>query len=334
MKKILKKLLYIKHLTKEEMCKLMISIGKKKINNSQISSIITAMQIKGIKTREIHGLIKASWQLMKKFPKQKCKYSDIAGTGGDSSNGINVSTSSALIAALLGFKIIKHCNESITSASGSSNILRSFNINTYMSKKLSQKMFKNFNICFLNAQKYNPIFKNVHKVRSELKIRSFFNIAGPLLNPSQPKLGVIGTYNRDIMFFIAKIIKKMKYKKIFLINSDQTDEATLHAPTHFIKIKHNKIQSKLYTPEDFGVLWRKKKNIKKRTLKDNFKILKKIFKGQGSNKDNELIAINTAILLKIFGNKNLKKNTDKSLKIIHSGKIYNFIKNISKIGKI
>ncbi|MCW5197690.1 anthranilate phosphoribosyltransferase [Buchnera aphidicola] len=334
MKKILNKLLCSKNLQKTEMYKLMLLIGKKKINLSQISSIITAIKIKGIKKREILGLIQASWKLMKKFPKQKCKYSDIAGTGGDSSNGINISTSSALIAALLGFKIIKHCNESITSSSGSSNILQCFNINTQMSIESSKQMFNKFNICFLNAQKYNPIFKHVHQVRSELKIRTFFNIAGPLLNPSQPKLGVIGTYSKDIMFFMAKIIQKMKYKKIFLINSDKTDEATLYKPTYLVKIKNKKITSKVYTPSDFGLSWRIKKNIEKRSLQDNFKILKKIFKGKGSDEDNELIAINTSILLKIFGNKNLKKNTIDSLKILHSGKIYNFIKNISRVGEI
>ncbi|CAL4321113.1 Anthranilate phosphoribosyltransferase [Buchnera aphidicola (Chaitophorus sp. 3695)] len=333
MKKILNKLLCSKNLQVKEMYKLMLSIGKKKLNQSQISSIITSIKIKGIKKREILGLIQASWKLTKKFTSPKCKYSDIAGTGGDSSNGINISTSSAFIAALLGFKIIKHCNESITSSSGSSNILKCFNIDTQMSTKLSQKMFKKFNICFLNAQKYNPIFRNVHQVRSELKIRTFFNIAGPLLNPSRPKLAVIGTYSKDIMFFMAKIIKKMKYKKIFLINSDKTDEATLYKPTYLIEIKNQKINSKTYTPIDFGLTWRIKKDIRKRSLQDNFKILKKIFKGQGSNEENELIAINTAILLKIFGEKNLKKNTTNILKIIHSGKIYNFIKNISKIGK-
>lgn len=332
MKNILNKLLRSEDLTQKEMYKLMILIGKKKINKSEISSIITAIKIKNIKKNEMFGLIQASQELMKKFPQPKCKFSDIVGTGGDSNHGINISTSSALIAAFLGFKIIKHCNESITSSSGSSNILQCFNINTQMSVKLSKKMFKTFNICFLNAQKYNPIYRNVHKTRSELKIRTFFNIAGPLLNPSQPKLSVIGTYNKNIMFLIAKIIKNMQYKKVFLINSDQTDEATLHQPTYFIKIKNKKIESRTYTPTDFGIPWRKKKYIKKRTLKDNFEILKKIFKGYGSDEDNELIAINTAILLKIFGKKNLKENTTNSLKILHSGKIYNFIKNISKIG--
>ncbi|CAL4320968.1 anthranilate phosphoribosyltransferase [Buchnera aphidicola] len=330
MKNILHKLYKKSNLTIQEMCDLISHIGEKKINNSQISSVITAMKIKGITKEEILGTIKACYKYIKKFPAPNKPYADIVGTGGDYSNGINISTTSALVASLLGFKVIKHCNESITSIAGSSDMLENFNINSKMSQKLAQKMLKKFNICFLHAQKYNPIYKNVRTVRRELKTRTFFNLSGPLLNPAKPILSVIGVYNIKKMKLIAKVINSLNYENVLVINSDQTDEATLHNITNIIQIQKKKIKSYILTPEDFGVKWRKKK-IKKNSLKSNFETLKNIFKGKGSNEENEIIAINTALLLFVFGKKNIKQNTFNSLQIINSGKIYQLIKKISKI---
>ncbi|CAL4321041.1 anthranilate phosphoribosyltransferase [Buchnera aphidicola] len=335
MKTIIQKLYKKKNLQISEMYKIISYIGKKKISNIEISSIITAIKIKGLTKEEILGTIKACLKMINKFHVLKKElYADIVGTGGDYNQGINISTSSALVASLLGFKIIKHCNESVTSISGSSNILEMFNINSKMSKKLSQKILEKFNICFLHAQKYNPVYKNVKKVRSQLKTRTFFNLTGPLLNPSQPKLSVIGVYSKKKMILLSNTIRSLNYKNVLVINSDHTDEATLHDITYVTQIRKKKAQSYILTPEDFGIKWKKKNILKKQSLNKNFLTLKKIFKGKGTTEQNEIIAINTALLLFIFGKKNLKKNTQNSLDIIKSGKIYKLIKKISKIGSL
>ncbi|XBC43557.1 MAG: anthranilate phosphoribosyltransferase [Buchnera aphidicola (Meitanaphis flavogallis)] len=330
MQTILNKIYNGDYLTEQESYKIFTFIMSKKINDIQLSAILIALKIKGESESEIMGALRACLKYVKPFPKPNYMFADIVGTGGDSSNSINISTTSAFVGATCGLKIIKHCNTNISSKTGSYELLKEFGIDINISQRKSQEMLNTFNVCFLFAPQYHISFKYVTLVRKILKTKTLFNILGPLLNPSQPPLSFIGVYSIKLMFPIAKILRKLKSHRSIIVYSNHTDEVTLHSPTNVIELKNSKINSYTLYPEDFGVHYHNQNSILGGTPKENYEIIKKTLQGKGPSAITETIAANVAVLFKIFGNENLKKNTEYALKIIRSGKVYETISALSK----
>ncbi|XBC42528.1 MAG: anthranilate phosphoribosyltransferase [Buchnera aphidicola (Meitanaphis elongallis)] len=333
MRTILNRIYEGNYLTEPETYNIFQSIMSGEINDIQLSAILIALKIRGESENEIMGAIRACLKYMKPFPKPNYMFSDIVGTGGDSSNSINISTASALVGATCGLKIVKHCNTNISSKTGSYDLLKEFDININISNNESQKMLNKLNICFLFAPQYHVSFKRVVLVRKILHTKTLFNILGPLLNPSQPPLSVIGVYNVKLMLPIANILKKLNNHRAIIVCSDHTDEITLHAPTHITELKNSKISSYILHPKNFGVNYHDKNAILGGTPKENYEIIKNVFQGKGPIAISETIAANVAVLLKLFGNENLKENTKYALQTIYSGKVYETIIALSKCSR-
>ncbi|CAL4042719.1 Anthranilate phosphoribosyltransferase [Buchnera aphidicola (Takecallis arundicolens)] len=329
MKKILNKLYSLKKLNEYESYYLFKKIIKNKISTIKLTSILTAIKVRPISIHEIIGALKACYKYVIPFPKPKYPFSDIAGTGGDGANTINISTASAILASSFGFKIIKHCNHGISSQLGSADILKKNNINIKINTTQSRAQLDNYHICFLYAPQYHPSFQVVTKIRKELNTKTIFNILGPLLNPSQPNFSVIGVYSKNLLLPFAKILHQLNYERAIILCSGGIDEITLHHVTNIVELKYGKImQYKLY-PEDFGINKTLACVLQNNTIDENCKIFNDVCKGIGDIKYQYLIAMNTAILLKLFGYKNLKINTKIALKKIQNGAIYKQIKKIS-----
>ncbi|AAO26987.1 anthranilate phosphoribosyltransferase [Buchnera aphidicola str. Bp (Baizongia pistaciae)] len=330
MKIILNKIYQGDTLNISETYTLFKSIMLKKINNIELSAILIALKIRGESQNEILGAVKACLEHMITFPKPTYMFSDIVGTGGDNSNSINISTTSALVGSACGFKIAKHCNGNISSKTGSADILKKFGINIQISPEKSKKMLDELNICFLFAPQYHINFKVVTQVRKILRIKTIFNIIAPLLNPAMPKLTVMGVCNFKLMLPIAQVLKTLNYHHAIIVCSDNIDEVTLHSFTKIIELKNNNITSYILHPDDFGVKYCHKNDILGGNTEENYNIIKKILQGKGPSAVTETIAVNVAILFKIFGYSNLKKNTEYALKVIRSGKVYEKIIQLSK----
>ncbi|WP_295164489.1 anthranilate phosphoribosyltransferase [uncultured Buchnera sp.] len=333
MQNIFNKIYESKSLNQEESYQLFKSIALGKINEIQLSSILTAMQMNGESEEEILGAIYAFLERMKFFPRPNYLFSDIVGTGGDTKNTINVSTASAFVAASCGFKIIKHCNKGVSSKSGSSDILNKFKINLNGSLENSKKILNKLNICFLFAPRYHNSFKYASNTRSILKIKTIFNLLGPFLNPSSPPLTVIGVYKKDLINPMSKILKKLKYQRGIVLHGNDTDEVTLHGTTYVAELLNNKIYSYELEPEDFGIKSHSKSISVECSSEENYHIFKKTMKGKGEKLHEELIAVNVAMLLKNFGYENLKENTKVALKKIRSGDVYKHIIQVSNMSK-
>ncbi|ADP67254.1 anthranilate phosphoribosyltransferase [Buchnera aphidicola] len=333
MRNILLKIYDSKFLNQEESYQLFTLISSGKITDIKLASILTAMKIRGESIEEITGAIKAFLDKMKYFPKPDYIFSDIVGTGGDAKNTINISTMSAFVAATCGLKIIKHCNQRISSKSGSSDILEKFNINLNASPEKSRKTLDQLNICFLFAPKYHDGFKYSNNVRTALKTKTIFNFLGPFLNPATPPLSVIGVYNKNLINIAVNILKNLQYKRAIVLHSDNTDEVTLHGTTYVSELLNKKIISYQLQPESFGLKMHPKKILKINSLEENYHIIKEIMKGKGSKLYEELIAVNVAMLLKVFGYENLKENTKLALNKIRSGDVYKHIRNVANMLK-
>ena len=177
---------------------------------------------------------------------------EIVGTGGDGSNSINISTASAFVAAACGLKVAKHGNRSVSSKSGSSDLLAAFGINLDMNADKSRQALDDLGVCFLFAPKYHTGFRHAMPVRQQLKTRTLFNVLGPLINPAHPPLALIGVYSPELVLPIAETLRVLGYQRAAVVHSGGMDEVSLHAPTIVAELHDGEIKSYQLTAEDFG----------------------------------------------------------------------------------
>ncbi|QCI19843.1 MAG: anthranilate phosphoribosyltransferase [Buchnera aphidicola (Brevicoryne brassicae)] len=333
MQNILNKIYESKYLNQEESYQLFKLISFGKITDIKLSSILTAMKIRGESKEEIIGAILAFSENIKYFPRPDYLFADIVGTGGDIKNTMNISTASAFVASSCGLKIVKHCNQGVSSKSGSSDLLKRFNINLYASSQKSRQTLDKLNICFLFAPKYHDSFHYSRNVRKILKTRTIFNLLGPFLNPAIPPFSVIGVYSKNLVNSSIEILKNLKYKRGIVLHGHDTDEVTLHGTTYVAELFNEKISSYKLQPKDFGLEIHDKKIFIERSSKENYHIISEIMKGKGDRLNEELIAVNVAMLLKIFGYEDLKENTKLALNKIRSGDVYKHIINVANMLK-
>lgn len=312
-----------KKISYQDSYKLFSCVINEQLSTTQIAAMLISMKMKGEYYEEIAGAVDAMLKNIKYFPSPNYLFADVVGTGGDYKNSINISTISAIVAAGCGVKIAKHNNKSISSISGSSDLLKLFGLNLYMSPRKSRQLLDKLGICFLFSPAYNDIFdKRITEVRLALKTRTIFNIIGPLLNPAKPKLLLIGAYSDKLLLPIIQTVKFLKYKRVLAIHSGGMDEVTLYKKTHVIELKNNKIKRYSLYPEDFGLKYQSANLLTINSIKENYEITSNLLQGKGIFAHESVIAANVSLLLKLFGNEDLRKNTCLALDEIRSGNSY------------
>ncbi|VAX76519.1 anthranilate phosphoribosyltransferase [Buchnera aphidicola] len=333
MKNFLKKIYNGSYLSELESYNLFNNIFNKKFNDIQVSSILSILSSRNEKYEEVMGVYKAIKKNSKYFPKIDYNISDIVGTGGDQKNSFNISTVSSLVAASYGIKIAKICNFSASSHTGSADLLKKLKININISAKQSKYILDKCNVCFLLANSYYKIFKDLSKIRALLKIKTIFNILGPLLNPAQPNHILIGVYKPELMSLYERALYQLKYKKYMIIHSGGIDEATLYDKTNVVEVKNNNILKYTLFPKDFGLKKQPRDCILYKNPTENYLETIKLFQGKGEPVYTQTIAINVALLMKLLGNNDISKNTLNIINFIKTGKVYPFVLKLSQLYK-
>ena len=223
------------------------------LSDTQAASFLTALKIKKPSAEEIFF---ASNVLLKNIdiaPPHSFDLLDLCGTGGDSKSTLNVSTISSLILASLGVKIAKHGNRSVSSKVGSADLIESLGISLDNSLNDSLKSIKKNNFSFLYAPNFHKSMKNVGHIRKELKMRTIFNILGPLVNPLRPKSQVMGVYDKDLMLVMAKVLQKQGVKRAMVVHGfDGMDEISICSNTYIAEIAGDDIHEYEFSPEEYG----------------------------------------------------------------------------------
>src|SRR5210317_559232 len=198
MKAILNRLIQHQQLSKEEARQMIINIADGQYNTSQIASFLTVYMMRSISLEELEGFRAALLELCIAIDLSEFDTIDLCGTGGDGKDTFNISTLSSFITAGAGVKVTKHGNYGVSSGCGSSNVLEALGIHfTHEEKKLQQQI-EEAGICILHAPLFHPAMKEVAPVRKELGVKTFFNMLGPLVNPSFPKKQVSGVFNLEL----------------------------------------------------------------------------------------------------------------------------------------
>ena len=253
--------------------------------------------------------------------KLKGSFIDTCGTGGDNKNSFNFSTATSILLSTFDIKIIKHGNRSVTSKSGSFDVLESLGIKIFADPKKIENFFLKNNICFLFAPYFHATLKNIADIRKSIPFRTIFNLLGPLLNPVKLKYQLLGVSDEKNLMTHAKCMKQLGIKKGWVVyNENGFDELTTTSNNIFVEIKDGKLKPKRkINPISLGFKLRTETELKGGSPKENAFLMKRLFDGEtGAIRDN--VVLNTAAALVVCEKVNsLKEGIKLAQKNIDSG---------------
>ncbi len=284
-------------LTRRDAKQVLLKVGKGEHSESEFASFLTVFKMRPITPDELSGFRDAMIELSLKTKLSEYNAIDIVGTGGDGKNTFNISTLSAIVIAGTGVNVTKHGNYAASSNSGSSNVLE------YLGYKFSNDINKlksdleRGNFCFLHAPLFHPAMKFIAPVRRALKFPTFFNILGPMTNPSSPKFQLLGVNNSEVFNQYKNVYSKLDVNFAIINSLDGYDEVSLTADTHFTD---NEKEINL-SPADFGFnKIQPEKLFGGDSVEDAAKIFIDILEGKGTPEQNNVVLANAALGLNIF----------------------------------
>ena len=253
MNSLLKKVTSYQDLTFDEMKNSMNQIMSGKISSNLVSSFITALAMKGETVDEISAAAKVLRENLTSVNTDK-DVVDTCGTGGDGLKTFNISTCASFVAAGAGIKIAKHGGRSVSSSSGSADVLERLGVNVSIDHVKMKELVEHIGIGFMFAPNFHPAMKHVAPIRKELGIRTIFNILGPLANPANAKRQVIGVFKKSLTHIFAEVLKNLGSSKVLIVHGeDGMDEISMSAKTFVSELNGGIIKNYEIQPEDFGL---------------------------------------------------------------------------------
>jgi len=261
------------------------------VSESEIAAFLMGLKSKGETVDEITGIVKGLKENTLPFRKKFPDVLDNCGTGGDGSSSFNISTTSAFVIAGAGIPVAKHGNRSISSKTGSADVLEYLGINLNLPVEVTEEILDQLGIAFLFAPHVHPKLKKVMMVRRQLKIPTIFNFIGPLTNPIDLDYQLLGVYRRDLLPVFAEVLQNLGRKRAVVINgAGFMDEASLQGENHLTLLEDGVISSQSFVPEEVGLPQYDNSAIKGGDSKENAIILKNVLLGEkGACRDTVLL---------------------------------------------
>lgn len=318
------------HLSKEEAAILMTWLSDGLVHEQYIAMILTALRIKGETADELAGIAQVFQQRVVQLPlsKKLDNLVDIVGTGGDLTNTFNISTAAAIVVAGAGATVAKHGNRAVTSKSGSADVLEALGVDIELSPTIMAKMLEEVGMCFLYAPLYHPSMKHVAPVRKQLKIRTVFNILGPLVNPALVPNILLGVYSKDLMMLMAESLVALGISHALVVHAEiGSDEIALDGITYAIEIYKGNVHSITINPNDYfpqnkhsvmGLLEGGDANYNAKLIKDMFS--NTIQDRALQNATENIVSLNAGAALYVSGKaKSIEAGITLAQNTIHSG---------------
>jgi len=294
MKEVLNQLFEYKSLEKETAKEILKNLALGKYNQSQVAAFLTVYLMRSITVEELEGFRDAMLELCVRVDIPEYDAIDLCGTGGDGKNTFNISTLSSFIVAGAGQNVAKHGNNSVSSVSGSSNLMTHFGYEfTNDVSKLRQSLDE-CGLCFLHAPLFHPAMKNVALIRRDLGVKTFFNMLGPMVNPSFPKKQLVGVFSLELARLYGYLYQKTDKHFVILHSLDGYDEISLTGG--FKKISNG--NESILNPSDLGFETIKQEQIYGgETVDGSAKIFETILKGDGTTAQNSVVIANAAMAI-------------------------------------
>ena len=291
------KLMKKKDLMPNEAEDVMDQIMEGKANDTQIAAFLVALRMKGETIDEITACAKIMRQKAESINPKSEYLVDTCGTGGDKSGTFNISTAAAFAVSGAGASVAKHGNKSVSSKSGSANVLKELGVNIELSPKEVEKCIEEIGIGFMFAPKFHPAMKYAINARRDIGSRTIFNILGPLTNPANAKSQLIGVFDQNLLQAMAEVLKKLGSKHVIVVNGDGLDEITISGKTKVCELKNGKIGSYEINPRDYGFELQPIESIKGDSPHENAGIIVEILNGaKGPKRDVVVLNAGAALL--------------------------------------
>jgi anthranilate phosphoribosyltransferase len=271
------------------------------VGDIELSSLLTALKMKGEQPAEIAGAAQALIKHASAFARPEYAFADIVGTGGDGHDTINISSAAAIVAASCGLKVAKHGNRSVSSQSGSADLFKAFGLELLMSADTARRCLDESNLCFLFAPNYHAGIRHAMPVRTTLKTRTLFNLLGPLVNPARPSHIIIGVYDAALLQPFALTLQLLGYQHAMVVHGSGLDEFALHGDTQVVEVQGGDLASYSLNPSDFGLPSYPLEAIKGGQPEHNKTLIEQVLKGQGEAAHQAAVAMNAGALLKLCG---------------------------------
>jgi anthranilate phosphoribosyltransferase len=294
MKEILNQLIAHQTLSQDQAREVLKNIATGGYNSSQIAAFMTVYLMRSITVEELRGFREAMLELC--IPVEIAEYDamDLCGTGGDGKDTFNISTLSSFIVAGAGQKVAKHGNTGVSSICGSSNLLQYFGYQFTNEIGEIRRSLDEAGLCFLHAPLFHPAMKHVAPIRKELGVKTFFNMLGPMVNPSFPQKQLVGVFSLELARLYGYLYQETEGKFSILHALDGYDEISLTGPFKMI----SNSGEKLYHPENIGLSKLNPETIKGGdTVEESAKIFETILRGKGEKAQNEVVIANAAAAL-------------------------------------
>ena len=311
-------------LSRDEARGVMSEVLAGKCTDAQIAAMLIALRMKGETVEEIVGFAEAIRAAAAPLPIARGPAGDSAdalsvsgtgrdalfpedslvdtsGTGGDASGTFNISTATALVTAGAGVRVAKHGNRSISSKCGSADVVEALGVNIQLSPERAAQGLRQVGICFLYAPNLHPAMKQVQSVRRELRMRTMFNLLGPLTNPARASGQVVGVYSLELVEKLAEALSMLGLRRALVVHGlDGLDEITITGVTRIAEAREGLVRSYEVEPEEFGMTRGTLQDIAGGNAAENAAIIRAILHGEKSPR-RDVVLLNSAAALVAAG---------------------------------
>lgn len=319
-------------LSYDEMHDFFTEVMNDKVSDDELRQFIVALSDKGETVDEITAIAEVLKSYAEVIPNIDGKVMDNCGTGGDRSGSFNISTTSAFVLASAGVTIAKHGNKSVTSKTGSSDVLQALGVNLNFDRDRVSRELNKTNITFLSAPHVHPKMGQIMRVRQTLKRPTVFNFIGPCISPIDLEYQYLGIYDRKKLMTMAKVLQRLGRKNAAVLNgAGHMDEATLLGDNHLVLLKNGKLEQIVIDPTDYGLTLCDKSDIAGGDGYENKEILVDVLKGKGTRAQQETVILNAGIGLFIAEKtKSISAGIKEARLAIESGRAFNTLQEVIK----
>ena len=271
------------------------------LSDVELTALLVGLKLKGETPDEIAGAAAALRAGAREFPRPEYRFADIVGTGGDNAGTINISTAVACVAAEAGLPIAKHGNRAISSRCGAADVLEQFGVALEMTPETARRCLDAERLTFLFAPHYHSGIRHAMPVRRSLATRTVFNLLGPLVNPARPPVMLVGVYDASLCRVVAESLSLLGCDRALVVHGLGLDEIAVHGATEAAELRDGRIESRRFTPEDFGVPTFPLAEIVGGGPAENAVAIRAVLAGAGAPAHEAAIAVNAGALLMLAG---------------------------------
>jgi anthranilate phosphoribosyltransferase len=317
MKRYLKKLYESQPLTRQEAREVLLFISEGKANPAEVASLLTVYLMRPISVSELGGYRDVLLELCLPVTLEG-ESMDVCGTGGDSKNTFNISTLSALVAAVCGVRVAKHGNYGVSSVSGSSNVLEALGYKFTNNTGVLKRQLDEFNICFMHAPLFHPALKHVAPVRKEMGVKTFFNMLGPLVNPARTSHKMVGVYNLELARAYNYLLQSEEKPYCIVHSLDGYDEIS---GTSDFKVYTQRGEQEV-SPSELALHGITEQSLfGGNTVEEAARIFTNVITNKGTREQTEVLAVNAAYAISCYTAKPVADCVAEAREALQSNKV-------------